>query len=224
MKHLATVPPILIMIKVNEFFKSIQGESTYAGMICFFIRLTGCNLSCEYCDTQYALVEGADFSIDEIVKKVNRSKPSLVEITGGEPLIQEETPRLCSKLLDTGYTVLVETNGTQDISTLPDGCIRIMDVKCPGSKNSIPFLEDNLAHLQPSDECKMVISSREDFSWSLDFVNMNSLNKKCTVIFSPNVKKVSLQDLAEWILECDAPVRLGIQLHKYIWGDPVRGI
>jgi 7-carboxy-7-deazaguanine synthase len=212
------------MIKVNEFFKSIQGESTRAGMICFFIRLTGCNLSCEYCDTQYALDEGFDYTIEEIIKRVTDSGTSFVEITGGEPLLQKETPLLCRKLLEAGYTVLVETNGTQDISALPDGCIRIIDVKCPGSESSIPFLEENISHIQLSDECKMVISSYDDFMWALNFINGHNLSSMCTVIFSPNVKKVSVKELATWILEADAPVRLGLQLHKHIWGDAERGV
>ena len=224
MKRRAIAPPTLIMIKVNEFFTSIQGESTWAGVPCFFVRLTGCNLSCNYCDTQYALKEGTDYAVDDIVKKVAAEKAPLVEITGGEPLLQRETPLLASALIKAGHTVLVETNGTLDISMLPAGAIRIMDIKCPDSGNDIPFLETNLTHLCRNDECKMVISSKEDFTWALDFVHEHGLHRKCTVIFSPNTACVPPRDLAGWILDAHAPVRLGLQLHKILWGDAARGV
>ena len=224
MKHPATVPPILNMIKICEIYRSIQGESTRAGMVCTFVRLSGCNLSCSYCDTPYALQEGTKYTIDEIVEKVEEIGCSLVEITGGEPLLQEETPLLCRKLLSLGHTVLVETNGTFAISLLPQDCAVIMDIKCPGSGSTDSFCLDNIPNLRKYDDVKMVISGRDDFDWALKFLHKHSLHKKCTVIFSPNTKKVSPKELAKWILDANAPVRLGLQLHKIIWGEDTRGV
>lgn len=212
------------MIKVCEIYKSIQGESSRAGMLCSFVRLSGCNLSCAYCDTSYALDEGEDMSVDEVFRAVGDLGCMLVEITGGEPLLQNETKRLCSLLLEAGYTVLVETNGSLDISALPRGCIRIVDVKCPGSGMEGSFFVGNCEHLDANDECKMVISSRKDFEWALDFVNKYGIPDRCQVVFSPNTDKTDPKDLAEWIIASNAPVRMGMQLHKIIWGGSVRGV
>ena len=211
-------------MKICEIYRSIQGESTRVGMPCTFVRLSGCNLSCSYCDTQYALQEGTEYTIDKIIERVKESDTSLVEITGGEPLLQEETPLLCRKLLSLGYTVLVETNGSLNIAILPQDCVVIMDVKCPGSGSADSLYLDNISNLRKHDECKMVISGKDDFDWALQFTSDNSLHSKCTVIFSPNIKKVSPRELAGWILEANAPVRLGLQLHKIIWGENVRGV
>ena len=211
-------------MKICEIYQSIQGESTYAGTPCTFVRLSGCNLSCTYCDTQYALQEGTEHSVPEIIGKVKNLGTSLVEITGGEPLLQEETPLLCRKLLSNGHTVLVETNGSLNIALLPQDCIIIMDIKCPGSGCADSFYFDNISNLRQHDECKMVISGKDDFNWALQFTCDNSLHNRCTVIFSPNTKKVSPGELAGWILEANAPVRLGLQLHKIIWGENVRGV
>ena len=224
MKLRVIVPPILNMIKICEIYKSLQGESTRAGMLCTFVRLSGCNLSCSYCDTQYALQEGVEYSIEEIVGKVEELGCSLVEITGGEPLLQEETPLLCRKLLSLGHTVLVETNGTFDISLLPQDITVIMDIKCPGSGSTDSFYLKNISNLRKHDEVKMVISGRDDFDWALKFLHEYNLHKKCTVIFSPNTKKTSPRELAEWILDKNAPVRLGLQQHKIIWGEETRGV
>jgi 7-carboxy-7-deazaguanine synthase len=206
------------MLKVCEIFRSIQGESTFAGCPCTFVRLSGCNLNCSYCDTKYAFTEGYDMTIEQIVSAVKSFGVSLVEITGGEPLIQNETPLLCSELLKLGYRVLIETNGSRDISLLPDGCIRIVDIKCPGSGNP-QFFEQNVSYLTRSDECKFVVSSIDDFDWALNKVTEYDLSNKSTVIFSPNSFTVSPSQLAQWILDKGAPVRLGIQLHKVIWGE-----
>jgi len=193
-------------------------------MACTFVRLSGCNLSCTYCDTQYALRGGTEYTVYEVIGKVNELSASLVEITGGEPLLQEETPLLCRKLLSLGYTVLVETNGSFNIAILPQDCVVIMDVKCPGSGSADSLYPDNISNLRRHDECKMVISGKDDFDWALQFTNDNNMNNKCTVIFSPNTNKVSPKELAGWILESNAPVRLGLQLHKIIWGENVRGV
>lgn len=224
MKLLVIVLPILNMIKVIEVFKSIQGESTYIGSPCTFVRLSGCNLTCTYCDTTYAFQGGTKMAIPEILREVQTYKCSLVEITGGEPLLQKSTPSLVQELITHDYTVLIETNGTFDLSVLPQECIKIMDIKCPGSGNHTSFLFKNIDHLQLRDQCKLVISSKEDFLWALDIIHAYSLHQRATVIFSPNTKKVDLQTLAKWILETNAPVRLGLQLHKIIWGEDVRGV
>jgi 7-carboxy-7-deazaguanine synthase len=207
------------MLNVCEIFTSIQGESTRAGLVCCFVRLTGCNLRCAYCDTRYAWEEGAPMSVEEIVAAVAAQRVPLVEITGGEPLVQDETPGLCGLLLERGLTVLVETNGACDISRLSPQCIRIMDIKCPGSGMADAFLESNLAHLTERDECKFVVSDRADFDWAAAFTSRHGLDRLCPVIFSSNAAALSAAELAGWIVEARAPVRLGLQLHKTLWGE-----
>lgn len=209
-------------LKVCEIFKSIQGESTYAGSVCSFVRLTGCNLKCTYCDTQYAFTEGESLPIHQIVKSVKEHTTELVEITGGEPLIQNSTKELCEEFINSGYTVLVETNGSCDISQLPSACHRIVDVKCPGSGMNHTFLNSNISQLTQRDELKYVISDENDFFWALDHVKTNNLQNH-TIHFSPNLHKISAAKLAALILDNNAPVRLGVQLHKLIWGDQ-RGV
>jgi 7-carboxy-7-deazaguanine synthase len=207
------------MLRVCEIFKSIQGESTHAGKVCSFVRLTGCNLQCSYCDTVYALTEGEEQSIEEMVREVQAHHTRLVEITGGEPLLQAETPLLCKRFMELGYTVLVETNGSLDISAVAPPVVRIIDVKCPSSGHAGSFLQKNISLLTPADECKFVLSDKDDFFWALDVVRKENLHETGTVIFSPNTKLLSPKDLAEWIIGENAPVRLGVQLHKIIWGD-----
>jgi 7-carboxy-7-deazaguanine synthase len=211
-------------VKVCEVFKSIQGESTFAGTVCSFVRLTGCNLRCTYCDTTYAWTEGSERSIDSLCAEVTAHRCAHVEITGGEPLLQEETPELCRRFLEIGKTVLVETNGSLDISRLPAGAIRIMDVKCPSSGMAERFLSSNVAALKPGDECKFVISNNADYDWSVAFVRRHHLTDLCTVIFSPNTRSLPMPVLAGWIVAGDLPVRLGLQLHKVIWGENARGV
>jgi 7-carboxy-7-deazaguanine synthase len=211
------------MISVCEQFKSIQGESTYAGMPCSFIRLSGCNLRCSYCDTPYAAGPGTPLSVAAVVDVVAGHGVTLAEVTGGEPLLQDETPELCRRLLEKGYTVLVETNGSLDISALPAGCIRIMDVKCPMSGMAGSLREANIDSLGPRDEVKFVISGKDDFLWAREFVLSRGLHGRCTVLFSPVQGRCAPRELSGWILEASAPVRLGLQLHHYIWGADARG-
>ncbi len=211
------------MLMVAEQFKSIQGESTFAGALCSFVRLAGCNLSCAYCDTDYARSGGTPASVDTVLAIVEGHGCTLVEVTGGEPLLQEDTPKLCRGLLDNKHTVLVETNGSLDISSLPSGCVRIVDVKCPASGMAGSFLEKNLDALTAGDQIKFVISDKKDFVWALSFVTSRHIHGRCTVIFSPTMGVLRPEDLAEWIISESAPVRLGLQLHKIIWGNNTKG-
>jgi 7-carboxy-7-deazaguanine synthase len=212
------------MISVCEIFRSIQGESTFAGLPCVFIRLSGCNLSCSYCDTQYARDEGKQMTVEDIIETVRRYKCPLVECTGGEPLLQPQTPALCSELLRTGATVLVETNGSLDIGMLPDGCRRIVDIKCPSSGMADYFHHENISMLTANDQIKAVIGARTDFEYALDLVLRHSLDSRCAVIFSPVYGVMDPRELATWILDTRRPIRLGLQIHKYIWGNSSRGV
>lgn len=212
------------MLEVSELFKSIQGESTYAGEICAFVRLARCNLRCAYCDTRYAWDEGRMYSVEDVVSQVTVFRCGLVEITGGEPLLQSDTPVLAGKLVERGMTVLVETNGTQDLSLLPPETIRIVDVKCPASGHPGTFVPSNLTHLRSTDQCKFVISDRTDFDWACRWVQEHGLANRCTVILSPNTAVLASRELAAWILDASLPLRLGLQLHKIIWGEQARGV
>jgi Organic radical activating enzymes len=171
----------------------------------------------------YALSDGVSMSIDTCCANVEALGCKLVEITGGEPLLQPETPDLCARLIDTGHTVLVETNGSLDIAKLPIACVRIVDVKCPGSGMEGSFYLQNIDSLSGRDQLKFVISDSHDFDWALDFVKSKNLLKRCVVIFSPNITALNPKDLAEWIIQANVPVRLGLQLHKIIWGNDARG-
>jgi len=206
-------------LRVCEIFRSIQGESTRAGEVCVFVRLSGCNLKCSYCDTVYAGKEFSIMTLSEVVDRVAAFSGDTVEITGGEPLLQSATPTLAERLVAAGKTVMVETNGSLDIGVLPQGCVRIVDVKCPSSGMCGSFLEDNIGRLEPGDEVKFVIGSAGDLDWAGSFVRNARLCDRCTVLFSPVVRCVAPADVAEWILEHDLPVRLQVQLHKIIWGD-----
>ncbi len=213
-------------IKVNEIFHSIQGESTYAGCPCVFVRLTGCNLRCAYCDTVYAYEEGSLMDVEEIVKKVKDFSCSLVEVTGGEPLLQDETPRLIKTFLDLGCTVLLETNGSKDISTVDRRCVKIMDVKCPSSGEDKQNDLENLHRLNQGDELKFVIADLEDYNFAVDILSRVSKEKKnrIHVHFSPCFGKIGPRELSEWILKDRLNVRLNLQLHKYIWPPDMRGV
>jgi 7-carboxy-7-deazaguanine synthase len=207
-----------VTLRVNEVFYSIQGESSYAGRPCVFVRLTGCNLRCSYCDTKYAYEEGAELEIGEIIDRVSSYHCRLVEVTGGEPLIQAETPILIRRLLDEGYEVLLETNGSQDISQVDGRCVKIVDIKCPSSGEADKNDFENLNRLSDKDEIKFVIGDKEDYEYAkekLDFIKFNP-QRMHTVHFSPVFGKMDPKTLAKWILEDNLDVRLHLQLHRYI--------
>ena len=210
---------------VNEIFYSIQGESLYSGLACTFIRLTGCNLRCSYCDTQYAYNEGTEIEIDKLIKNISGFDCSLVEITGGEPLIQEETPVLIEKLLDGKLTVLLETNGSIDISNIDKRCIKILDIKCPSSEMSEKNNLDNLKKLNNKDQIKFVIGNRNDYDFAKKIVKQTpEIFPRGNILFSPIYNKLELSELAKWILKDKLSVRYQIQLHKIIWPDILRGV
>jgi len=203
------------MLKVNEIFYSLQGESTFAGKPCIFIRLSGCNLSCSYCDTRYALDEGYEMEVGEILAKVESYPCELVEITGGEPLCQPESIKLMDKLLAQNYNVLLETNGSIDLADVPDEVIKIVDVKLPGSGCWGSFIWDNLDFLECWDELKFVISDREDYVAAVGFLDEHDLWQH-EVLFSPVSDRLAPSLLAEWILKDALQVRLQLQLHKLL--------
>ncbi len=208
-----------ISLVITEIFKSIQGESSYAGIPCSFIRTTGCNLRCAWCDTEYAFYGGQKMTIEEILTAIEPHGCNLVEITGGEPLLQEEVPELCSQLLRRGHTVLIETGGALDIRVLPAEIIRILDIKCPESGMTEHMNWQNLQYLGPKDEIKFVINSRKDYDWAVEIMNRYQLHQKNLILFSPVYQKMPADQLAEWILGDKLPVRFQIQLHKALWGE-----
>ena len=214
------------MLRVNEIFYSIQGESTFAGFPCIFIRMTGCNLRCTYCDTTYAYEEGDDIPLDSILTTVKKFACNLIEVTGGEPLIQDETPDLISALIENGYTVLLETNGSQDISTVDTRCTRIVDIKCPSSGMDNKNYWKNLDYITPNDQLKFVIAHRQDYLYAKKVLDAAAIKrrKKLLINFSPVFNEIELKDLAGWMLADNLPVRLQIQLHKYIWGEHTKGV
>ncbi len=214
------------MLEIHELFSSIQGESTRAGLPCFFLRLSGCNLRCSYCDTKKAWGASGRMrkSVAELVRAAKESGLRLAEVTGGEPLAQKETPELCRALLDAGFTVLVETNGSYDCSVLPEGVVRVIDWKTPSSGMSGHMFEPNFANPRPSDEFKFVISDRADFEASLAVVKKYSLTERAAVLFAPVFGKISPVKLAEMILETKLPIRMNLQLHKIIWSPDSEGV
>jgi len=210
-------------LKVNEIFYSIQGESSYAGRPCVFVRLTGCNLRCSYCDTKFAYEEGEDMEIGDIMGLVEAHQCPLVEVTGGEPLIQKDTPLLVRRLIERGHEVLMETNGSQDISQVDDRCVKIMDVKCPSSGEHTQNDLKNLHRLTDHDEIKFVISNRKDYDYAREIVG-SRLFRKNSVHFSPAFGMLESERLAVWMLEDHLNVRLHLQLHKIIWGPERKGV
>ena len=211
-------------VRITEIFHSIQGESTYAGLPCVFIRVTGCPLRCTWCDTAYAFHEGQELGLDEISRRVRGYACNLVEVTGGEPLHDPEGPTLIARLLDEGYTVLVETSGAVDVRPVDPRAILIMDVKCPGSGMADRMLWSNLTALKPIDEVKFVIKDRVDYEWAKDVLDRTALADRHTVLFSPVFGELDPKLLAAWLLQDGLRVRLQLQLHKHIWDPAARGV
>jgi 7-carboxy-7-deazaguanine synthase len=212
------------VLRVNEIFHSIQGESTHAGRPCVFVRLTGCHLRCVWCDTAYAFHEGAPMSVDAIVEQVDRFGCSLVEVTGGEPLLQPGSIDLMRALLARGHEVLLETSGSLPIGAVPEGVRRIVDVKCPGSGESGRNLWSNLDELRDGDEIKFVVADRADYDWAREVVRDRGLDDRAPVLFSAVRETLAPGDLARWVLEDRLPVRVQVQMHKVLWPDALRGV
>jgi len=227
-------------VQITEIYKSLQGESTYAGLPCVFVRLTGCNLRCSWCDSEYTFTGGRKRSIDEVLDEVQRLNPGsgLVEITGGEPMLQDrEVVPLMERLLHDGYRVLLETSGERPLQRVPAGVVKIVDVKCPDSGERDTFCIENLATLTARDEVKFVLSSRADYEFACDFTERHGLAERVNaVLFSPAFRKdatgsrdsshclLDPQELAEWMIADSVPARLGLQLHKFIWDPAVKGV
>lgn len=226
-------------MQITEIYKSIQGESTYAGLPCVFVRLTGCNLRCSWCDSEYTFTGGCRMTVEQVVEQVQQlSNAALVEITGGEPMLQEkEVVPLMQRLLDQGCTVLLETSGERLLHRVPRGVIKIVDVKCPGSGEADCFDLENLDALNPGDEVKFVLSDRADYEFAKEFLNRHKLAQRVNaILFSPAFSKdaagssdtshclLDPRELAEWMLADDVPARLSLQIHKFIWEPAMKGV
>jgi 7-carboxy-7-deazaguanine synthase len=211
-------------MKIHEIYKSIQGESSFAGLPCVFVRLTYCNLRCTYCDTAYAFYEGEDMSLEQVIQAVQKWDCLLVEITGGEPLLQKEVYPLMDRLIADGFLVLLETGGSIDIGEVHPKVVKIMDLKCPSSGESDKNRYDNIHKLQPQDEIKFVIGNREDYLWTLDIIRKHHLAGKFRILFSTVFDALSPSELVKWILEDRLNVRFQLQMHKYIWSPEKRGV
>ncbi len=212
-------------LTINEIYHSIQGESTWVGRPCVFVRMTFCDLRCNYCDTEYAFYEGKKQTLKQIVDAVSAFRCPLVEITGGEPLLQKNVLPLMSILCDTGYTVLLETSGAHDISKVDPRVHRIMDLKTPGSGELDKNLLSNIDHLTLRDEVKFVMGSREDYEWSREKVQQHNLSSRChAVLFSPIFGRIDPRQIVEWVLADNLDVRFQLQIHKFIWNPTQRGV
>ena len=213
------------MITINEIFYSVQGESTYAGRPCVFVRLTACDLRCSWCDTPYAFHEGSKRALDDVLQEVEGYRCDLVEVTGGEPLLQEAVYPLMNALLDRGKTVLLETGGHRSTARVPEPVVTIVDVKCPGSGQSHKVDWANLERLRPHDEVKFVIQDRVDYEYARDIIARHSLATRARAIhLSPVHGVLNPRTLSEWVLADALPVRVQLQLHKYIWEPSTRGV
>ena len=213
------------MLTINEIFYSVQGESSYAGRPCVFVRLTACDLRCSWCDTPYAFHEGAKRSVEKILEEVEAFACPLVEVTGGEPLLQEEVYPLMERLLEDGRTVLLETGGHRSTARVPDRVVTILDVKCPGSGESGKNDWSNLGRLRPHDEVKFVVKDRADYEYARDVIARHDLATRAAAIHvSPVHGVMNARTLSEWVLADKLPVRVQLQLHKYIWDPATRGV
>ncbi len=221
-EHVAHMNPGGLII--NEIFYSIQGESSHAGRACVFVRLTYCNLRCTYCDTEYAFYEGKEMSIADILNTVKGFNCNLVEITGGEPLFQENVHELMKQLCDEGFEVLLETGGSLDISHVDSRVMRIVDFKCPSSKMMKKNVWENVNHLTAGDEAKFVIGNREDYDWSKKMIRQYEVDKRCPVLMSVVFGALEPIQLSEWILQDKLNVRFQLQMHKYIWSPETKGV
>jgi len=212
------------MIKVNEIYFSIQGESSKAGLPCVFVRLTYCNLRCSYCDTEYAFFEGKYLSIEEVVSEVKKYNCQLVEITGGEPLVQNESLLLMKSLADDGFEVMIETGGSLPIKEIDPRVMIIMDLKCPSSGMLKKNLYENIDCLKPTDEVKFVLGSKEDYDWAKQTIGNYRLTEKTAVLFSVVFGKLEPVKVVNWILEDNLSVRFQLQMHKFIWEPAAKGV
>lgn len=213
------------MLTVNEVFHSIQGESSWSGIPCVFVRLTACDLRCSWCDTPYAFAEGRKRTVEDVLAEVDAYGCPLVEVTGGEPLLQADVYPLMQGLIDRGHTVLLETGGHVSLERVPPGVIRIIDVKCPGSGEAHRTDWTNIGRLGPRDEAKFVIKDRADYEYARQVLRDHGLAPRVgAVLFSPVHGVLDPRDLAAWVLEDRLPVRLQLQVHKYIWGPTTRGV
>lgn len=211
-------------MRVTEIFHSVQGESTFVGMPCVFVRLTGCPLRCTWCDTEYAFFGGSEYSLDDILGKIRSYGCPLVEVTGGEPLARTDTDILLRRLCQEGFTVLLETSGAVDTALVDPSVHIILDVKCPGSGMTDRMHWPNVERLRPKDEAKFVIQDRIDYDWAKSVLDRFRLTERCSVLFSPVFNTLDPRDLAEWMLADRLPVRLQLQMHKYIWAPDMRGV
>jgi 7-carboxy-7-deazaguanine synthase len=213
------------MLTISEIFHSIQGESTYAGLPCVFVRLAACDLRCRWCDTPYAFTGGTKMAVEDVVGAVDQTACRLVEVTGGEPLLQEDVYPLMQALLDRGLTVLLETGGHLSVERVPPGVVRIIDVKCPASGEAHRNHWANLEALRPTDEIKFVILDRADFDFAAQVVSDRGLSGRCaSILFSPVHGVLEPAQLAAWVLAERLPVRVQLQVHKYIWHPDMRGV
>jgi len=213
-----------MILKINELYHSIQGESSFSGLPCIFIRLTYCNLRCSYCDSEYTFHEGSDMNINEILNKIKRYSCKLVEVTGGEPLFQKGCIDLLQKLVDLDYKVLLETSGSLTIKDVPKEVINIIDFKCPSSNMKKKNLWDNVNYLKSDDEVKFVIGNREDYDWAKNKIKEHNLINTCKILMSPTYNQIEPQMITKWILDDNLDIRFQIQLHKEIWPEEERGV
>jgi 7-carboxy-7-deazaguanine synthase len=211
-------------LKINEIYYSIQGESSYTGLPCIFIRLTYCNLRCTYCDSEYTFHDGSNMSINDILETIRQYSCKLVEVTGGEPLVQKECITLLKKLVDLDYEVLLETSGSLTIKDVPKQVINIIDFKCPSSGMKKKNHWDNINYLKPNDEVKFIIEDREDYEWAKMKIRQYNLNKKSKILMSPSYNKIEEKEIVDWILKDNLNVKFQIQLHKIIWKDTDKGV
>jgi len=211
-------------LKINEIYYSVQGESSFSGLPCIFIRLTYCNLRCSYCDTEYAFYDGKDMTISQIIKKIESFNCDLIEITGGEPLLQNGCIELIEKLQSINKKILIETGGSLPIKNIPQKTHIILDLKCPSSNMEKKNYWDNINYLKPIDEVKFVIGDKNDYNWAKRKIKKYKLIDKCSVLMSPTYNKIEAKKITKWILKDNLDVRFQIQLHKIIWEDSEKGV